>query len=315
MSVDIAAAIDTALLERLGREVIGGTRAVTFVELLPSTESAVYRAAVGSASVVVRLSSTERRTEGEVTAELGWLRHLARAGAPVARPLRDRPMAVRGPDGGPRWGVAFEWVDGATPPAASLTAGELAEWGALLGCIHHASRELTPADVPRSPWWQTSNFEIDRWFGADPARRADIALILERLRLEPAPLRPVHGDCGWANVVGVRGALVAVDFDDACWAPRAFDVAAALYDLLVDRGFDAISPRSASAAMLQGYRRWSSFDDRDEALLVPCWRALVVERAITDARLGCGDGTAARHLADLLQRGVLPVRLRDLAAT
>ena len=83
-TVDDGATLDTALLERVACEVIGGEGAVTFDGLLPSTESEVYRVAVGTGSVVVRLSSTDRRSECEVAAELSWLRHLARAGAPVA---------------------------------------------------------------------------------------------------------------------------------------------------------------------------------------------------------------------------------------
>jgi hypothetical protein len=80
--------------------------------------------------------------------------------------------------------------------------------------------------------------------------------LLARLEDEaPAPgeLVPSHGDFNVSQLLDVEGALAVLDFDEACLAPRALDVASYAANLVSGRPGDLGRAEEALAALLDGY--------------------------------------------------------------
>jgi aminoglycoside phosphotransferase (APT) family kinase protein len=80
--------------------------------------------------------------------------------------------------------------------------------------------------------------------------------LLARLE-EHAPavhaLVPSHGDFNISQLLDVEGALAVVDFDEACLAPPALDVASYAANLVSGRPGDLEAADAALAALLDGY--------------------------------------------------------------
>lgn len=160
------------------------------------------------------------------------LDHLARAGIPVAAPLRtpDGTFRVRaaGPAGELSTGVFPEltgdWLDvGDT--------GAVHDAGAWLARTHAALAALTTDVPPRAPG--TLRDRVGAWLaGADPGHVPDASRRLARL-LSQAPDLPgapqvVHGDFRAANVLVRDSRVVGVlDLDDAHRAHPVEDLAQA----------------------------------------------------------------------------------------
>jgi hypothetical protein len=71
----------------------------------------------------------------------------------------------------------------------------------------------------------------------------------------PAPdaLVPSHGDFNVSQLLDVEGALAVLDFDEACLAPRALDVASYAANLVSGRPGDLDRAEEALEALLGGY--------------------------------------------------------------
>ncbi len=273
---------------------------------LPSTENVAFRLQAGRSALVVRASPPGHRTFEEVVGELEWVRALGAAGNDVLSVSSlDQPFPVV--DGqGHHWIVAlFEWVPGLPPIPASVDFGYIRQWGRLLGEIHL----VVPASgvsLKRARWRETANLDttlLDGWTLVD---RQEVDGLLAGIVLKGEE-RLLHGDLGLANLAGDPSRPVAVDFDDACLGPVAYDVAAALYDLVVDNGpFINLQASDAASAFLLGYGGRRPLTQSDLQDLGELWPALVVERSITARRLGVEDPAADRRLVALVRHGHLP---------
>jgi aminoglycoside phosphotransferase (APT) family kinase protein len=86
------------------------------------------------------------------------------------------------------------------------------------------------------------------------ARRAlDLLARLEENAPDIAELVPSHGDFNISQFLEVDGALAVLDFDEACFAPRALDVASYAANLVSGRRGDLARADAALAALLEGY--------------------------------------------------------------
>jgi hypothetical protein len=85
-----------------------------------------------------------------------------------------------------------------------------------------------------------------------PRMRRLLARLKDRA---PAPgeLVPSHGDFNVSQLLDVEGALAVLDFDEACLAPRALDVASYAANLVSGRPGDLDRAEEALAALLDGY--------------------------------------------------------------
>jgi hypothetical protein len=89
-----------------------------------------------------------------------------------------------------------------------------------------------------------------------PALAPRMRNLLARLEEHaPAPdeLVPSHGDFNVSQLLDVDGALAVLDFDEACLAPRALDLASYAANLVSGRPGDLDRAEEALAALLDGY--------------------------------------------------------------
>jgi Ser/Thr protein kinase RdoA (MazF antagonist) len=86
------------------------------------------------------------------------------------------------------------------------------------------------------------------------ARRARHMLArLEERAPEPGAMVPSHGDFNISQFLDLDGALAILDFDEACLAPAAFDVASYAANVVSGRPGDLDRADAAVDALLGGY--------------------------------------------------------------
>jgi hypothetical protein len=84
-------------------------------------------------------------------------------------------------------------------------------------------------------------------------RTLDLLARLEEHAPEAEAFVPSHGDFNVSQFLEVGGALAVLDFDDACLAPAALDVASYAANLVGGRAGDLHRARAALDALLEGY--------------------------------------------------------------
>jgi len=182
------------------------------------------------APVILRVATFTGRVRGDplpyLAREVDLIEWLASRGAPVMQPcgpMPPGPFLVHG------WGMAavafIEHEPGTVPaPGACLVA---------LDAVHAAMRDY-PGDLPLlGP--VTSDLDLALGFAvreqilegerADELRRRRDELVPRLLELDPVVV-PQHGDAFPRNAVPRRdGGATWIDLEDACRAPRSWDLA------------------------------------------------------------------------------------------
>ncbi|MCC6306128.1 MAG: phosphotransferase [Rhodobacteraceae bacterium] len=234
-------------------------------------ENAVYRIELAPGPAALRLHRAGYQSAPAIRSELWWLAALAAEGLPVPAPVR-RPggaLTLRLADG--RLATAVAWLAGSPSGAGGVPlAGEPAavaarhrRLGRLIGRIHAATDRLT---LPRGfvrPRWDLSALlgPRPRWgrFWAapwlDPAEAR--ALVAARRHLRRALLAHaaaggdfglIHADVLRENVLRGAGGPALIDFDDAGWGFRLYDLGTVLSQDLAEPGLGDLA-----VALADGY--------------------------------------------------------------
>lgn len=207
--------------------------------------------------LVVKFSCATDRF-ARLDATTAALDHLARAGIPVAAPLRTRDQEFRvrasGPVGELSTGVFPElaggWLD-------VSDAGAVHDAGAWLARTHAALAD-SPTDVPPRAAG-TLRDRVGAWLtGADPGHVPDasrrLAQLLSRAPELPGAPQVVHGDFRAANLLTRDGRVVGVlDLDDAHRAHPVEDLAQASVYLATRFRAWRPTPPVARTALVAGY--------------------------------------------------------------
>ena len=277
---------------------------VTALDVSPVwlSENATFKVVgAGGRDFVLRLHRPGYHTLGELESERDWTSALNAAG--VAAPVGVRavdggwyvPVATQEEDGpGVRLAGLTTWTDGEglaavldrEGPAAST--GWFRALGAVAAALHAQAADWTPPPgftrhaldaeglVGSAPLWGP--------FWTSPAlSRAERALLrdtrerlsaaLDRLGRGPATFGLIHADLHPGNVLVGDGGLTVIDFDDAAFGWRAFDIAVAVSRHWGDPDFSDVL-----SAFLDGYAAVRPLDP-DTRALVPMFcliRALSV---------------------------------------
>lgn len=215
---------------------------------------------------------------------LGLTDHLAGAGLPTARPVRDRSGEwLRALNG--RAAAVVEWLDGAWLRAPG--ADQLVQAGAMLARMHGAAAGFAMRrDNPVGPaaWRALADRIATRAQGADRA-------MLDRTEAELADLGPdpfggglpagaIHADYFPDNVLFADGRLSGViDFYFACTGPLAYDLAIAM----TAWGFDGRGRplEGAMAALRAGYESVRPLTAAEAAALPRLGRAACLRFSLT----------------------------------
>jgi Ser/Thr protein kinase RdoA (MazF antagonist) len=241
------------------------------------------------AVLVLRLHRPWYHDIAELKSERAWTRALAAAGVGVPKPrctpAGDDFVSVDiAATGERRWAGLAEWIDGEllsevlkreTDPAAA--AAHFARLGAMMAALHEqASAWTPPAGFKRhaldeeglmgeAPWWGPfwrhpilSPAESDLLL----ATRDKIRAALIRYGKAPGAYTLIHADMHPGNVLVAGEQASVIDFDDAGFGWRQYDLAVALVAHMGHRHFTAFQ-----AATIAGYRSVRPIRDEDLALL------------------------------------------------
>jgi Ser/Thr protein kinase RdoA (MazF antagonist) len=284
--------------------------------LLAERENAVF--AVGlpdGRRAVLRLHRPGYQDEAAIRSELWWLAALAEAGQPVARPIATPAgdELVRLSDG--RVATMLSWVEGRPMGAAGvpLAGGRALQFrrhralGRALAALHAASDRLT---LP--PWFTRPRWDAAGLVGEDPvwgrfwehpaataperallgAARAAAARVLADHAAAGADMGLIHADVLRENVLWQGRRLALIDFDDAGFGFRLYDLGTALSQALAEPALPDLA-----AALAEGYAALRPLGAAGRALLP--WFTLLrccASVAWTAPRLPPGD---PRHRAYL----------------
>ena len=240
--------------------------------LIKDRENTVYEIALpGGARAALRLHRPGYQSVAAIRSELWWMTELAAAGVPVPRPLPTRDGGLVAEIGG-RAASVVGWIegeqigDGATPlePDSGTVARRYRALGHLVAEMHNATDRLSlPTDFERLSWNRPAYLgEAPLWgrFWENPALAPEEADLLRAARSEAdaalarheamgADFGLIHADVLRENVLAHEGRLSLIDFDDAGFGFRAYDLATAEVQGLEDP-MNAV----ASLALHDGYR-------------------------------------------------------------
>jgi hypothetical protein len=145
-------------------------------------------------------------------------------------------------------------IDGA--PVPRLRARAVAPVaGAMLRVLHDAPVPGLRIASPREALAAAAR-AAELAAAVEPALAARARAVLARLEEhapDPGAVVPSHGDFNISQFLDVGGALAVLDFDEACLAPPALDVAAYAANLVGGRTGDLGRADAALAALLEGY--------------------------------------------------------------
>jgi Ser/Thr protein kinase RdoA (MazF antagonist) len=223
--------------------------------------------------VVAKIAASTPAVRADVAAwlqrELDMAVYLARAGIPVLVPSGEVPATVHQGDGHVMSFWTYRRLDASVLPDEATIGSMLRDLHAALRSCPGSPPVLAPlSDIPA--------------FLARPQTllsAADVSILTEAFSrlmddLAPAskPAQVLHGDAGASNLMAADGGWVWYDFEDTCWGPVAWDLAAT-----------TASPRLARSRILAAYG-----DPVDAAQLDACqalrrlhltiWYALYAER-------------------------------------
>jgi Ser/Thr protein kinase RdoA (MazF antagonist) len=127
--------------------------------------------------------------------------------------------------------------------------------GAMLRVLHDAPVPGLSAAPPSALLRQAAlSAALVGAIGPELAGRArDLLARLEEHRPDGGRLVPSHGDFNVSQFLDVDGALIVLDFDEACLAPAALDVASYAANLVGGRPGDLAGARAALEGLLDGY--------------------------------------------------------------
>jgi Ser/Thr protein kinase RdoA (MazF antagonist) len=240
--------------------------------LIKDRENIVYDVRLSDgARAALRLHRPGYQSGAAIEAELTWMQRLAQAGLPVPLPLRTVSGALTAQAGG-RLASMVSWMTGAPLGAAETpldgTSGDQAalmhRLGRLIARLHNLTDSMDlPRDLDR-PRWDADGFlgPTPLWgpFWANPAFTPDElddvqrARGLARQRLATlasggTDFGLIHADCLRENVLAEGGVLKLIDFDDAGWGFRAYDLATAVVQSLEEPHLAALVE-----GLIAGYR-------------------------------------------------------------
>ncbi len=228
--------------------------------------------------LILRISHSARRTHDYTQGEIEFVRFLAAAGLPVAKPvLSDRGQFIERIEDEERGqyflASAFERAPGVVfDDAPALKEAYWApplfrELGRTFARLHDRAQQyrLSNPRFKRQEWHEYDVVDVDRFAPPDETlvrqRTAEIIDRLQRLPRTPDVYGVIHADLHMHNFCFDAGKITVFDFDNAEYAWFAKDIAVILF--YVGRTASTENRAAAAAAFLapflEGYRELRPF--------------------------------------------------------
>ncbi len=251
-------------------------------KLVSHRENAVFEVRLKSGEkVALRLHRPGYNSSGEIKSEIWWTHELATFGflVPVPIPASDGRLLANVEDG--QTATAISWVDGDPIGASGASLdGSLSEQvklyqqvGSLLAELHNITDKLS---IPEE--FERRNWDSDGFLGEDPlwgkfwenpaldkvgqelvqTARTEAIADLTRYKYEGADFGLIHADAVRENVFNTAQGLCLIDFDDAGFGFRLYDLTTALSQSVEDVNYADLMD-----AVLDGYGRLRPLSNAD----------------------------------------------------
>lgn len=260
--------------------------------LISHRENAVYAVRLANGSpAALRLHRPGYNSAPEIASELWWMQALAARGFPVPSPLPARSGELTVPLGKDRLATMLDWAPGAPlgsggeplDGSPDEQAALYRQVGALLARFHEDCDALVlPLDFVRRDW------DIDGLLGDQPLwgqfweypslsddDRTVVQAAHAKARTDLAAYLASGADCGLIHADGLREnifregeTLTLIDFDDAGFGFRLYDLAVAVSQAIDDPNYGTLSE-----AVLAGYASGRTLAP-DAASLMPLFAML-----------------------------------------
>ncbi|MCI2395764.1 phosphotransferase [Aliiroseovarius sediminis] len=255
------------------------------IRMIKDRENVVHEVRVGGSPAALRLHRPGYQSAGAIRSELDWMAALARAGMRVPAPIPTRSGDTVADLGAGQIATVVSWVDGAPigeggVPLAGSKAEQVALYhkvGTELAMLHNLTDAMTLPDGFTRHRWDIPGLLGDNpfWgrFWESPAlSESERALVLRARAVAHdmatafagggADFGLIHADALRENIFVHNGDLTLIDFDDAGFGFRIYDLAVMMTQNEDEPAADAI--RDAAIA---GYRAHRAFPKQAEDLL------------------------------------------------
>jgi len=246
--------------------------------MIRNRENVVMKAQLTNGQdVAVRLHRLGYQSKDSILSELVWTQAMADAGFPCPKPIATADGTLVHQGEGPIVSV-ITWLDaGCVGEMGAVYAGIESDHcelyhriGGLIAQMHQTTDALDLAPQPRPAWSQDGLLGDTPWWGRfweNPCLTQAETVILQEARLRCAAFldgldRPdyglIHADLLQENILQNETGLWVIDFDDAGYGYRLFDLGTAL----IQHAECAYLP-ALRAALIDGYSaaRGVSVDD------------------------------------------------------
>ncbi|MEM9852827.1 MAG: phosphotransferase [Pseudomonadota bacterium] len=216
--------------------------------LIAARENRVYEARISGARVALRLHRAGYQSRMAIESELRWMARLAEIGFPCPKPVASSDGSfLRAVQGG-QYASAVSWLAGrAIGQSGEELAGSDAQLralyasvGALIAAFHDATDAILTDDIQRPAWdaeallgeeplwgrfWENPTLSSSE---AETLLRAKARAYDQLVELEEADAGLIHADCLQENILATPEGLALIDFDDAGFGYRDYDLGTAL---------------------------------------------------------------------------------------
>ncbi|MCH2077441.1 MAG: phosphotransferase [Rhodobacteraceae bacterium] len=283
----------------------------TAPELIAARENAVYSATIKGERRALRVHRAGYQSRMAIESELRWMSRLADVGFPCPRPVESSDGTLLRAIHGGSYASVVSWLEGpaigsSTVPLpgddAQITA-LYSQVGALIAAFHDATDAVVTDDVLRPAW------DADTLLGEEPLwgrfwenptlTQAEGELLLRAksraydmlVATEDADAGLIHADCLQENILATPAGLALIDFDDAGFGYRLYDLGSAMVQHYAHPKREVIE-----AALIAGYGTLRVAPSLDELRFYTMLRAMascgwVITR-------GAGDPDYQRSQAD-----------------
>jgi len=250
--------------------------------LVSHRENAVFEAHLKDGTqAALRLHRPGYNSVAEIQSELWWTHALAEQGFPAPKPIPSKSGDLLVQLGGNQVATVISWVDGAPIGATNdRLAGSLSDQivlyrqvGDLLARLHTQSDALELPQTFTRRNWNADGFLGDKplWgeFWLNPALTSDEVELVQSARTkaqddlkayeaEGADTGLIHADALRENVFQTEHGLTLIDFDDAGYGFRLFDLTTALSQSIEDDNYTALMD-----AVFEGYGKLRPLGSKD----------------------------------------------------
>ena len=218
------------------------------VELISERENTVYRIMCSGTPAALRLHRAGYQKKAAILSELSWTTRLADAGFACPKPIaqKDGTFTARLADG--RFATVISWVEGAPIGASDVPFDGTVKahcdlyqnLGRLLAQLHNTSDAINTEDIIRPAWnlpgllgkspfwgrfWENPSLSTGEKKLMAYARDAAHAHLKA---MKDADFGLIHADAIQENVFAHGSDLTLIDFDDAGFGYRGYDLGVSL---------------------------------------------------------------------------------------